>query len=157
MTIKKYTHAHILFLITLSLCFTQVSNNNFPSQGQQDYYTDENGNVFIYVNILGHVQKPGTYLVYEGADIMTILAQAGGPSQGAKLNSISIYHKNSSKTTFNLDKYLNDNNDQSALVIKPNDTIYIKQSMGSYLFANSNFINSVLQLINISLVISNID
>ena len=122
----------------------------------EEYITDESGNVYIYVNILGHVKNPGTYLIYEGADILTILAQAGGPLPGAKLKDTIIYHKGSMREIINIKHYLESGNSIN-INLEPNDTIFIKQTVGSYLFSKSNFINSFLQLLNISLTLSTID
>ena len=121
----------------------------------QEYITDESGNVFIHVNILGHVKSPGTYLIYEGADILTILAQAGGPLPGAKLKNTIIYHKNAELFVLDLENYL-ETGEYINVELKPNDTIYIKQTLGSYLFSKSNLINSMLQVLNIFLTVSTI-
>ena len=48
----------------------------------------------------------------------------------------------------------NGNNDEFKLY--PHNTIYVEQSRLSYIFISSNFLNSILQLINIYLAILNI-
>ena len=72
--------------------FGQFKGNDIPIFSDE-YFSDKNGNVYMYVNIIGHVKSPGTYLIYEGADILTILSQAGGPLPGAKLKETILYKK----------------------------------------------------------------
>ena len=107
----------------------------------------------MYVNIIGHVKSPGTYLIYEGADILTILSQAGGPLPGAKLKETILYRKKSELIVINLNEFFN-TGDELDVVIKPNDTIYIKETTASYLFSKSNLINLFLSVLNIYLVIT---
>mgnify|MGYP001500784941 CR=1 FL=1 len=146
----------MVVLLCTGFVYSQLHSkgiSKLQTSNDAQYYTDEIGNVFIYVNIMGHVKLPGTYLVSEGADFMTILAQAGGPLPGAKLDDAVILHKDSGKTEINLEAYFN-TGEALNITIKPNDTIYIEQSLGSYLFSKSNIINSALQLMNIYLTIS---
>ncbi|GAG84810.1 unnamed protein product, partial [marine sediment metagenome] len=45
----------------------------------------------MWVNVWGHVQKPGSYLVYDGIDIATVLSITGGPKQGANLKKLLVF------------------------------------------------------------------
>ena len=36
----------------------------------------------MYVNIMGNVKYPGTYLVFDGIDFLSVLSVAGGYLQG---------------------------------------------------------------------------
>ena len=156
----KVLNSFFIFIVCCSFVVSQHhyqglnSSHKFQAISGDDYYTDEAGNVFIYVNIIGHVKNPGTYLVPENLDFMSILSQAGGPLQGAKLSNTRIYHKESGITEVPLDTFFA-KGEMLELKIKPNDTIYIQQSLSSYLFSNSNLINSLLQLMNIYLTITN--
>ena len=127
--------------------------NNYVINGQE-YIASDDGTLMMYVNIWGHVKTPGTYLVYEGIDLLTLISLAGGPQSGANLNNIEIIHDNSTSpvTKINLNKYIN--SDKTAIIIKPHDTIYIKESMSSYLFTKVNLLNTILQIVNISYTIS---
>ena len=51
----------------------------------------------MYINILGHVKSPGTYLVYDGIDIMSAFSTAGGYLDGANFKKIIIYGHNGTK------------------------------------------------------------
>ena len=117
----------------------------------EPYFTGEDGIVRMYVNVIGHVKNPGTFLVYEGIDILSLLALAGGPLPGAKLNDVRQFHNNEVKN-YDLKNYLDTGND-IGFVLYPHNTIYIEQTMGSYLLSNSNLFNSTLQLLNIFLTI----
>ncbi len=120
--------------------------------GQDEYYTDSMGNIFIYVNVIGHVKKPGTFLVDEKADILTIISQAGGPLQGSKLNKIFLYYQDGEKNIINLDDYFNSGTFNYK--IKPNSTIYIEETLFSYILSKTGFLTALLQIINIYIALS---
>ena len=149
----------ILVIVLISILFPQSNRANqlgiVSSQqyafSSEPYVTGDDGIVRMYVNIIGHVNNPGTYLVYEGIDIFSLLALAGGPRPGAKLKSVRQLHNNEVKY-FNLQKYLDFGKDIE-FVLYPHNTIDIEQTLGSYLFSNSSLINSTLQLLNIFLTI----
>ena len=120
----------------------------------QEYITGDNGDLLMYVNIWGHVENPGTYLVYDGIDLLTLLSLAGGPSSGAQLKRIQIINSDGSsynKKTINLESYMNN---PSQIIIKPHDTIYVKESTSSFIFSKTNVINTLLQIINIAYVMT---
>ena len=120
----------------------------------QEYIAGDNGDLLMYVNIWGHVENPGTYLVYDGIDLLTLLSLAGGPSSGAQLKRIQIINSDGSsynKKTINLESYMNN---PSQIIIKPHDTIYVKESTSSFIFSKTNVINTLLQIINIAYVMT---
>tara|TARA_Y100001970_G_C13638544_1_gene557689 strand:- start:88 stop:408 length:321 start_codon:yes stop_codon:yes gene_type:complete len=102
---------------------------------------------------MGHVKNPGSYLVDENADILTILAQAGGPLSGAKLNEVILYSKDSHYSVINLDSQL-ESGQALNVEIKPNDTLYIKETAVSFILSKGNIINSILQVLNIYFTIN---
>ena len=83
----------------------------------EPYVTGDDGIVRMYVNIIGHVKNPGTFLVYEGIDILSLLALAGGPLPGAKLNDVRQFNNNEIKY-FDLENYL-DNGKDMGFVLYP--------------------------------------
>ena len=153
-----------MFFISFALC---QKNGRVDYKGQvqnyhvingQEYIAADDGSLLMYVNIWGHVKIPGTYLVYEGIDLLTLLSLAGGPSSGADLNKIEIIRLN--KDTYqpeviNLNNYLM-KNDSDRIIINPHDTIHIKETTGSYLLSKTNILNTILQIINIAYVITKI-
>ena len=94
----------------------------------KQYYTDENGDIYMSVNVLGHVKSPGSYKVYVGSDILTVISNAGGPLPGAQLDSVIIYKTNSSTEKINLEEMLESTNQKSYISIEPNNTVYVKQA-----------------------------
>ena len=148
----------LLLFLTLSPAQSNFAGKvgNVSSQmsfSSDPYVTGNDGIVRMYVNIIGHVKAPGAYLVYEGVDILSLLALAGGPLPGAKLNSVRQFN-NEDIIVLNLQDYL-DGGENMGFVLHPHNTIYIKQSMSSYLFTNSSLISSSLQVLSIFLTIFN--
>ena len=126
------------------------SNHSLLLNGEE-YITGEDGVPRMSINIWGHVKNPGSFLVYDGIDILTCLAMAGGPIKGAKLSKISIISKNGQSQEINLTHIMNNNN-VSSIVLKPYDSIHIEETLGSYLLGRSNVINILLQIINLILI-----
>jgi protein involved in polysaccharide export with SLBB domain len=116
------------------------------------YGTDPSGHVYMNINIIGHVATPGSYKIYEGADILTILSTAGGYLPGSKLDRIFIYRKGEKYMEFNLIEYMNNGKNLDIDFI-PNDTILIKESSGSIFFSKIGFLNTIISLINLYVVI----
>ena len=142
----------ILYVLVILLP-ALASGFSIPSQSSNgEYNTDESGNVYMYINVIGHVKSPGTFMIYEGTDILTILSAAGGPLPGAKLNKVMIYREGDNMKRLDLDAYLNMGK-KLDINFKPNDTIYIEQTLGSYLFSKSTILNSILSILNIYLTI----
>jgi len=139
-----------VLVILLPALASGVSIASQSSNGE--YNTDESGNVYMYINVIGHVKSPGTFMIYEGTDILTILSAAGGPLPGAKLNKVMIYREGDNMKRLDLDAYLNMGK-KLDINFKPNDTIYIEQTLGSYLFSKSTILNSILSILNIYLTI----
>ncbi len=151
-----------IFIFVLICSFTFCQNGRVNFQGKvssdhvingQEYISSDDGTLLMYVNIWGHVKSPGTYLVYEGIDLMTLISLAGGPVSGANLSKIKLINKGSEQTV-DLNKHLNGGSSSISVVINPHDTIYIKESFSSYIFTKVNILNTLLQIINISYTIS---
>lgn len=159
MIFKRSILTIILFFLFSNLMFSQFNYkpNQVASNVQltgEEYITGEDGVPRMNINIWGHVKYPGSYLVYDGIDLLTCLSMAGGPLKGAKLSKISITSKNGDHTKINLEKLLN-NNSIASISLKPYDTIYINETMGNYLLARSNVINILLQITNLFLISTN--
>jgi len=143
---------YILILLIFSSVIVSQSNGTIQlGNSSEPYVTGDDGIVRMYVNVLGHVKNPGTFLVYESIDIFSLLALAGGPLPGAKLNNIKQFHNDEVKY-LDFQQHLDLGND-IGFILHPHNTIYIEQTFGSYILANSTFINSILSLFNIYLTI----
>ena len=152
--LKRSTSPYIL----LKICFILIilssllRADKILSQNQSSgYTTDSWGNVLVNINIIGHIQNPGTYLINENNHFLTTLATAGGTLPGAKLDQILLYRENGKLVKIDLTNYLNK---QKSIDIqfKPNDTIIIKQNFKSYLFSISPIVNVIVSLLNIFLI-----
>jgi len=141
----------LILLIVSSVMVSQSNSAHQLGNSGEPYVTGNDGIVRMYVNVLGHVRYPGTYLVYESIDIFSLLALAGGPLPGAKLKNVKQFH-NDEVIYLDFQKYLDLGND-IGFILYPHNTIYIDQKFGSYLLDNSSFINSTLSLFNIYLTI----
>ena len=140
---------YVLVILIPALASGFSGSNNSPNG---EYNTDESGNVYMYINVIGHVKSPGTFMIYEGMDILTILSAAGGPLPGANLNKVIIYREGENMIVLDIDAYLAQGK-QLEINFKPNDTIYIEQTLGSYLISKSTILNSILSILNIYLTI----
>ena len=151
------------FLITCLAIVTSVSIilgqfNYKPNQighsnhlTGENYITGEDGIPRMSINIWGHVKYPGNYLVYDSIDILTCLSLAGGPLKGANLSSLEIISKDGSSYKINLEN-ISSNPDSINIILKPNDTIHVDESLSSYLLSRSNVINTLLQITNLILI-----
>lgn len=144
--VKNIIHI-ILFSFALSL-----PNGNLISN--ESYITGEDGVIRMYVNLMGHVKKPGTYLMYDGIDFLTALSMGGGYLQGADLKNIIIYHQNGKTTKINFNKYLNSSKEISTIVnLLPHDTIFVEEKIISKLLTTSNLPYTILGLLNIAITL----
>ena len=146
---KKYT---IIFLSAV-LSFIYCSNINFEMLSNEAYVTSDDGTIRMNLNIMGHVKNPGTYLVYDGIDIMTAVALAGGYLHGANLKNVIVYHMDGSKNIYNLKKTLNTKESVSKIKFKPNDTIYINETTYSKIINSSKLPSLLLSLLNIAITL----
>ena len=143
----------LILMIFSSVIVSQSNSANQLGNSSEPYVTGDDGIVRMYVNVLGHVKNPGTFLVYESIDIFSLLALAGGPLPGAKLKNVRQFHNDEVKY-LDFQKYLDSGND-IGFILYPHNTIYIEQKLGSYLLSHSSFINSTLSILNIYLTIQN--
>ncbi len=56
------------------------------------YVAARPGEITMFVNIIGMVQKPGRYEISRETDVVKLLALAGGPTTNALLGSVRIAH-----------------------------------------------------------------
>ena len=138
----------LLLPIILVFFFADISLSQFNySPGKtssiqltgEDYMTGEDGVPRMNINIWGHVKYPGTYLVYDGIDLLTCLSMAGGPLKGAKLSKVSIVSKNGQSQIIDLDK-IKDQNKLSSIKLNPHDTIEVDEKFIHILLTKTSII-----------------
>ena len=124
----------------------------------QDYFTGDDGVIRMNVNIMGHVKSPGSFVVYDGIDILTALSLAGGYLPGSDLKNINIYNIDGNSCSINLKSILNQGlKIEDKISLKPHDTIYIEQKKISQIFTSSNIPSIFLNILNIALTINRTD
>ena len=153
-----YRHI-ITFIIIFSIvniASGQIKAGNtsrFPRTGER-YITDEDGVIKMWVNIWGQVNSPGSYLVYDGIDLATLLSVTGGPRPGANLKKISLFRElpddqGRLSQSINLQKFLKSGHRGDFTVVLPNDTYVIPQAPMSYVISNLNIVNTLLNFYNL--------
>ena len=151
----KYT----LSLLMLGLLFAQ---NNIAEEltfsdfqiSSERYLTDEKGNIMMYVNIWGHVERPGHHLVYEGIDLATLMSVVGGPKSGANMKKIRVYREIPEEDGtlvyhLNFEKFVSSGDRSEFIRIKPNDTIIIPEKISNYILTQVGTVNTFLSLFNL--------
>ena len=63
----QYYRYYINILILISFIISSPSINNQLISNEK-YITGDDGVIRMYVNVMGHVQSPGLYLVYDKID-----------------------------------------------------------------------------------------
>ena len=141
----------------LCIIITAIFSNNSSFIGSDGFLTDSDGIIKMQVNVLGHVNKPGTFLMHDGIDIMSALSMAQGYKTGANLKNVVIYHKNGQSTKLNFNDILNQKDQLSQFKLKPHDTIYIKQKKFDRFINSTNIPGIILSMLNIAIVLERTD
>ena len=151
------------YIITLLIIFSIIgtasgqirvgSSSSYPRSGER-YITDEDGIIKMWVNVWGQVNQPGSYLVYDGIDLATLLSITGGPKSGANLKNIRLFRElpdadGQLSQAIDLKKFLKSGDRGDFTRVLPNDTFVVPQSLGSYLISNLNIVNTLLNFYNL--------
>ena len=107
--------------------YNPLSGPNYPLV-QDSYFTDDNGNILMIVNVLGEVNKQGQLVVRENVDFATILALSGGLKSQVNLKKVLVARREPDKNgvqayVINLKEYYKHGDRSSFIALKPNDTI----------------------------------
>ncbi len=132
-------------------------SQTYPRSGER-YITDEFGVARMWVNVWGHVNKPGSHLVYDGIDLATLLSITGGPKPGANLRKVRLFRDvpdKSDRLTYIIDmeKFLKTGDRSGFIEVLPNDTYVIPQKLTSFVLSQAGLLNTFLSIINIYLQI----
>ena len=151
----KYTFSLLIFglLFSQSNIAEEPTFSDFQISSER-YLTDEKGNIMMYVNIWGHVGKPGHHLVYEGIDLATIMSVVGGPKSGANMKKVRVYREipeEDGALVYHLDfeKFVSSGDRSEFIRIKPNDTIIIPEKISNYILTQVGTVNTFLSLFNL--------
>jgi hypothetical protein len=143
-----------LFINTIYAQTKVPASSGYPRTGER-YITDsEDGIIKMWVNVWGQVNSPGSYLVYDGIDLASLLSVTGGPKQGANLKRIKLYRDLQDENgklsyTIDLEKFLKTGNRDEFTRILPNDTFVVPQSSMSYIVSNLNIVNTLINFYNL--------
>jgi hypothetical protein len=104
---------------------------------QDSYFTDDNGNILMIVNVLGEVNKQGQLVVRENVDFATILALSGGLKSQANLKKVLVARQEPGKDgaqayVVDLKEYYKHGDRSSFIALKPNDTIIFPEKSFSF-------------------------
>ena len=160
---KKYLYLFFITPIILCTGFSQSGsdNINFKSNTGARYVSSDDGVLRMYVNIWGHVPSPGRILVDDGIDLATLLSLTGGPNKGANMKNVRVYHEYPDKNgnivnIIDFTEFLKTGDRSNFINIQPNDTFIIQQTVLSYIIEEIGTVNTLMNLINIYLNLSNL-
>ena len=155
-------HLIILTLFIFGVGFSQAESKqaDIPLNTGARYVSGQDGIIRMYVNVWGHVGTPGRILVDEGIDLATLLSLSGGPNKGANMKNVRIYHEYPDKNgnivhILDLTEFLKTGDRSNFVSIQPNDTFIIKQTTWSYFIEEINTVNTLMNLFNIYLNLTN--
>jgi len=150
----------ILLLLAVSTLFAQnpqlpqrYAQQSYPRSGEK-FITDQFGVIRMYVNVWGHVNQPGSHLVYDGIDLASLLSMTGGPKTGANLKEVHIYREEpdeNGKLVYVVDmkKFLKSGDRSDFIEVKPNDTIIISQTVPSYVLSHIGLVTTFMTMLNL--------
>ena len=156
-------HIFSILLIISSIIHGQVESQNSQigsfeeyQLSSQKYISNDQGQIFMKVNIWGEVRSPGSHRVYDGIDFASLLSIVGGPSKAANLKNVRLYREEPDKEgnlvyTINLDKFIKSGDRSSFIKIYPNDTIIIQSKIYTQVLDRISSINLFLSLFTITL------
>jgi len=144
-----------LLTFAVDFVYAEDIDSQFSNKQQSSsYIIYDNSKPYLSVNVWGHVQKPGQFLIPYSSkvDLISLLSLAGGPLPGAKLNEILLIREtndiDSTQLVYKIDlnKYLKTGNRGTIPTMESNDTILINQTFWSSLKQNSSFLQILLYL-----------
>ncbi|MDZ7370288.1 MAG: SLBB domain-containing protein, partial [candidate division KSB1 bacterium] len=109
------------------------------TQAYADILVDPEVTVFLRsaggrrVYVMGQVQQPGGYELVRGMSVLRAIAAAGGPTNGAKMNSVMLLRRDEQNgvTALRLDLTLNKNAAKLAandLALQAFDLVYVPKT-----------------------------
>ena len=150
----------IPFIFCYSFSQSEPENINLRSSTGARYVSGEDG-LRMYVNVWGHVPSPGRILVDDGIDLATLLSLTGGPSKGANMKNVRVYHEYPDKNgnivnIIDFTEFLKTGDRSNFINIQPNDTFIIQQTVLSYIIEEVGTVNTLMNFINLYLNLSNL-
>lgn len=104
-----------------------------------------------YINILGELNRPGQYQIFEPTDIMSAISLAGGFRNIRKVKFINIIRGNNEREKVKMEKFMETPEIYSFL--KPGDTIYV-ETKNAFNWSRLSFFTTLLYTIAMVINIS---
>ncbi|NQV13945.1 SLBB domain-containing protein [bacterium] len=155
----KYKIAFFVLIILAALSLfgqnpmvpQRYAQQTYPRSGEK-FITDQFGVIRMYVNVWGHVNEPGSHLVYDGIDLASLLSMTGGPKTGANMKKVRLYRAEPDENgqlvyVIDMKKFLKSGNRDDFVPLKPNDTIIIKQTIPSYVTSNMGVVSTIMSIL----------
>ena len=155
----------LIILIPFIFCYgfsqSEPENINLRSSTGARYVSSDDGVLRMYVNIWGHVSNPGRILVDDGIDLATLLSLTGGPNKGANMKNVRVDHEYPDKngnvvSVIDFTEFLETGDRSNFINIQPNDTFIIQQTVLSYIIEEIGTVNTLMNVINLYLNLSNL-
>tara|TARA_B100000029_G_C17218542_1_gene830787 strand:- start:122 stop:613 length:492 start_codon:yes stop_codon:yes gene_type:complete len=152
----------IIIIFPIFYIYAQTESepvNNFNYQlSSERYFSNEDGQIMMKVNVWGHVESPGGHLVYDGIDFASLISIVGGPKTGANLKKVRLYREKPDRNgkivyNINFDQFIKSGDRTNFIKINPNDTIIIPQRLSNTLLNQIGTVNTLFSLIMIYLQI----
>jgi hypothetical protein len=92
------------------------------------YFTDDSGNILMYIKVIGEVNKQGPMIVREDVDFSEIMANAQGLRPNADLHKVLVARRKPDENgkqayIIDLKKFYKYGDRTAFIALKPNDTI----------------------------------
>lgn len=149
--------------LNLSLYFETGDENLLPKvkTGDTIYIPEKSKNWLdrskeSTVRVLGAVNKPGRYVFNDNMTLLDLLAQAGGPSDNAYLEKISVVNMSCCQgqaRTFDLIKFSKTANIHLLPALRAGDMVFIPDRQDSFIEKARNALEDVLRLTTTIVVI----
>lgn len=97
---------------------------------QDSYFTDDYGNILMYINVIGSVGRQGQFIVREDVDFSTVIALIGGVSPEANLRKVLVIRSepdDNGKQAYVVDlkPFIKKGDCSNFIALKPGDTIIV--------------------------------
>ena len=158
---RRSSYLTLILFLCFGLAQSEIDKSNNHLNTGARYFTSRDGVLRMYVNVWGHVKSPGRILVDEGIDMATLLSLTGGPNKGANMKNVRVYHEYPDEYgiiahIIDLTDFIKNGDRSNFISIQPNDTFIIKQTTWSYFIQEIGTVNTLMNLINLYLNLTNL-
>jgi hypothetical protein len=107
--------------------FNPLMGPDYP-MAPDSYFTDDSGNILMYIKVIGLVNKQGPMIVREDVDFSEIMANAQGLKPNADLHKVLVARRKPDENgkqayIIDLKKFYKYGDRTAFIALKPNDTI----------------------------------